>query len=321
MAGPPPFEPPAELLSSLHDDVTESLKQYESSNDPEGTARALQRLAEASQQLSTAATSPTDRFFTVLFRPHECAAMRLGLDMGIYDALPTAPGEGSSVEELASRTGADVDLVLRITRVLGASQVLTETEDGKYAHAPLSRFLLNKSARAATKHLTNQMHRALSHFGPYFAEHGYKSPEDPKNAPVIRAFGVKDMDIFEYMERDPETMDTFNDAMAIANVMGAKEAAATYPFDTLNPGEDGVLLVDCGGGKGQTIVEIMSAYPKLPGKLVLQDLKAVIEAGSIVPDEVVKQSYNFFEAEQPIKGKQNLAPMRHLPHLASIANP
>ena len=41
--------------------------------------------------------------------------------------------------------------------------------------------------------------------------------------------------------------------------------------------EDAVFLVDIGGGKGHDLQELHRKHPKLPGRLVLQDIKGVIE--------------------------------------------
>jgi hypothetical protein len=76
-----------------------------------------------------------------------------------------------------------------------------------------------------------------------------------------------------------------------------------YAFDTLVPNEDGVALVDIGGGKGQMLKVIKEAYPEMGGKLVLEDLKVVLDGGVVVDDEVVKIPYDFFKEVQPIKGK------------------
>ena len=77
-----------------------------------------------------------------------------------------------------------------------------------------------------------------------------------------------------------------------------------YDFSNLQVEENGVVLVDIGGGKGQSIQSIHSSYPNLKGRYVLQDLPAVIAAGDrVCPPEVEVQPYNFFEEVQPVKGR------------------
>lgn len=68
-----------------------------------------------------------------------------------------------------------------------------------------------------------------------------------------------------------------------------------------SPNPDSVLLVDIGGGQGQDLLAFRSAFPDLPGRLILQDLPHVI-ADAEIPDGVIEsQGYDFF-TEQPVKG-------------------
>ena len=64
-----------------------------------------------------------------------------------------------------------------------------------------------------------------------------------------------------------------------------------------------VFLVDIGGGKGQDLQELHRKYPKLPGKLILQDLKGVIKEAeaSGLDKKIVAMEHDFF-TYQPISG-------------------
>lgn len=78
-----------------------------------------------------------------------------------------------------------------------------------------------------------------------------------------------------------------------------------YAFDKLHPtSETGVALVDVGGGKGQTINDVLGAYPHIRGKIVLEDLPAVINNGVTVDKSRVDvQNHDFLHQVQPVKGK------------------
>jgi hypothetical protein len=67
--------------------------------------------------------------------------------------------------------------------------------------------------------------------------------------------------------------------------------------------EDSTFLVDIGGGKGHDLQELRRKHPNLPGKLVLQDVKGVIEEASAsgLEKKIVPMEHDFF-TEQPIKG-------------------
>ena len=64
-----------------------------------------------------------------------------------------------------------------------------------------------------------------------------------------------------------------------------------------------VFLVDIGGGKGHDLQELHRKYLKLPGKLVLQDLREVVEEAksSGLDQKIVTMEHDFF-TPQPIKG-------------------
>ena len=62
------------------------------------------------------------------------------------------------------------------------------------------------------------------------------------------------------------------------------------------------LFVDIGAGNAHVVVGLRSAMPDLPGRMVAQDLPAVIRAASTPPPGVEMQANDFF-TEQPIKRK------------------
>lgn len=66
--------------------------------------------------------------------------------------------------------------------------------------------------------------------------------------------------------------------------------------------EDGVLLIDVGGGIGHDMELFQKYHSKLPGRLILQELPSVIEAATTrLPKGIESMEYDFF-TPQPIKG-------------------
>lgn len=66
--------------------------------------------------------------------------------------------------------------------------------------------------------------------------------------------------------------------------------------------QDKVLLVDVGGGKGHDLVKFHEKHSELPGKLIVQDLPAVIDdISEPLPTRIEAQKYDFF-TPQPIRG-------------------
>jgi hypothetical protein len=89
---------------------------------------------------------------------------------------------------------------------------------------------------------------------------------------------------------------------------GPRQHGGFYDFGKLDTSDNRPVLVDVGGGGGQSIMAIMAAHPNLaskPEKFILQDLPdpiAVARTAGRLPEGVVKMVHDFF-TEQPVKGK------------------
>lgn len=65
-------------------------------------------------------------------------------------------------------------------------------------------------------------------------------------------------------------------------------------------GEDGVLMVDVGGGRGQILDALRKARPNLKGEMIVQDLPREVE-GRVESQGVKGMAYDFF-TPQPVQG-------------------
>jgi hypothetical protein len=77
-----------------------------------------------------------------------------------------------------------------------------------------------------------------------------------------------------------------------------------YPFEAELAGKttaDSVLLVDIGGNQGHDLMTFRKRYPKIPGRLILQDLPEPID--KILPplESIEVMPYDFF-TPQPVNG-------------------
>jgi O-methyltransferase domain len=307
--GPPPFEPPIAILASLSDSIQASLTQYASASTPQEKASALKVIQSTSSKLSLTTSPIQQRFMELNHRPYLNVTLRLVFELSLFEALPTSGA--LTISEAASKVNASEEFIFRLIRVLGAFDILEVTYPPEasvnviaFSHTPLSRFLLSPLAKASFR---NHFEIVLpSHLGSvpgYYHKYGFKSPEDSKNAPYTFAHGAVDESFFDLLVKDEEKLAFFNDAMTIMAVLGLKPLGSLYKFDQLVPNEDGVGLVDIGGGKGQMLKVIQEAYPTMKGKLVLEDLEIVLDGGVVVGEEVKKLPYDFFKEVQPIKGK------------------
>lgn len=69
---------------------------------------------------------------------------------------------------------------------------------------------------------------------------------------------------------------------------------------------DRVVFVDVGGGNGQQCVAFKETFPNVTGRVILQDLPAVI-AEAKLPEGIEAMKYDFF-TPQPIKGMYTIRP-------------
>jgi hypothetical protein len=306
MSGSPPLDPPLPVLTALSETIQTSIKRYESATTPAEKGEALRTLQSASAKLSKATTPPGQQFRDLVSRHNVNVAIRIAIEMGLFNILPRT-GELMTLRELAGRTNSQESFLLRITRTLSTFDVLKVTvldcETPAYSHTPLSRLLAAPIPQAMNKHLFDTVMRDhCATAGTYYTKFGFKDPEGSRNCAFTYAHGLRDANFFDVLQTLPDELAVFNEAMMIAT-MGLTEVVSSYPFDQLKSNEDGVVLVDVGGGKGHVIKELINIYPSVKGKVVLQDLKVVLEGGTVVNEsEAALQPYNFFEEIQPVKG-------------------
>jgi hypothetical protein len=64
---------------------------------------------------------------------------------------------------------------------------------------------------------------------------------------------------------------------------------------------DAALIVDIGGSIGHDLAEFAVKHPGAPGRLVLQDLPAVLGQIASLDGRIERMAYDFY-TEQPVKG-------------------
>lgn len=139
----------------------------------------------------------------------------------------------------------------------------------------------------------------------FFKETQYNQPEDPRKGLFQYAFGT-DKEAFEYWSAQPEVMDNFNTCMT--GIRGSRPSwiewwpVESRIFSTDVPiDENGVLLVDIAGGRGHDIQAFKTKFSGRKGRLVLEDLPAVIDDIQQLDQSIERIKYDFFKP-QPIQG-------------------
>jgi hypothetical protein len=138
----------------------------------------------------------------------------------------------------------------------------------------------------------------------FFKETGYKNPTD-KDKSLFKKAANTDLHYFEWLfaPGNEEQANAFLNHMKFKTM--AQKWYETVPVDQLigtdcKPSD--VLLIDVGGSSGQDILGYHKAHPKIPGRLILQDLPSTIQtlnAEELKPVELM--AHDFF-TPQPVKG-------------------
>lgn len=108
---------------------------------------------------------------------------------------------------------------------------------------------------------------------------------------------------FEIISQDPRRIKQFDVAMSTQD--HTLPVLGMYPFgeELLDLPDLGnrALIVDIGGGRGQSLSQIKEKWPELRGRMILQDRPMVLNSFPDLPG-IEKMPHDFF-TEQPVKSK------------------
>ena len=135
----------------------------------------------------------------------------------------------------------------------------------------------------------------------FLLDNRYQNITDKDHA-VHQAAWKTNVDAFTWLSQNPKTFSDFNQWMSTFRT-AAPSWLSKYPIEAETEGwePEKPLFVDVGGGIGHQCMELISRYPKISGRIVLQDLaqcicEAVQSSGF---DVMVHDMYD----RQPIKGQ------------------
>lgn len=106
---------------------------------------------------------------------------------------------------------------------------------------------------------------------------------------------------FEIISQEPRRIQQFNIAMSTQDF--TLPVLGMYPFgeELANASdlENRALIVDIGGGRGHSLIQIRERWPDLKGRMILQDRPVVLDSIGELPG-IEKMAHDFF-TEQPVK--------------------
>ena len=145
----------------------------------------------------------------------------------------------------------------------------------------------------------------LSQLPSYFELHGYHNPNDGFNGPFQYARKT-DLHCFEWLIQNPKYQQAFNVTMNSFHKYRSQEWFDYYPIAERVQVQDSsrALIVDIGGGLGQELLKFKDAYPDLKGRLIVEDLPAIINDIKKLPEGIEAIGQDFFK-EQNVKGAKS----------------
>ena len=198
--------------------------------------------------------SPTNQMFQLIW-PGAMAAqvVYVAAKLGLADLIALEP---KTARELSQATKTHSLSLGRFLRALVGLGIFTEDEKGGFHHTPLSETLRSEPVRAWAVMLGapfiwrpwGELYEAVVTGRPAFE----------------RIFGSN---LFDHLAAHPDDSSIFDAAMSSHSTMISTLLAA-YDFSRFD------RIVDVGGGRGELLLGILSAYPKLQG--VLYDLPTVV---------------------------------------------
>jgi len=150
--------------------------------------------------------------------------------------------------------------------------------------------------------LRTSQNEIIANLPEYFSETGYHNPGDAYNGPFQYTRKTK-LHCFDWLATQPEKQQRFNLVMSLSALLRGQPWFEYFPVLSKLSVElpSDILLIDVGGGVGHELIALKKHYPTLTGKLIVQEIPAVVDSIANLPAGIEAMKHDFF-APQPIKG-------------------
>ncbi|UPL02377.1 hypothetical protein LCI18_013311 [Fusarium solani-melongenae] len=233
------------------------------------------------------------------------AGLSFGVDTGLWKLMASNGDRAQKTSELAEALGVDPFLLARLMRHLSAMGYIKEVDVDVYLPTNYSKAMSIPIVSDGYLAMLTCSSSAPIKFHEYARKHEFKNPTDSKDTPLMYAYGT-DMDMFAW-QQSLGYGTHFNYHMG-----GYRQGRPPWMADSFYPVRERLIkgadsnpeapfLVDIGGSIGHDLAEFHRHHPDTPGKLILQDLPAVIGQIQDLSPAITPMSYDF-HTEQPVKG-------------------
>ncbi|KAL3494526.1 O-methyltransferase-domain-containing protein [Aspergillus germanicus] len=280
--------------------------------EPESRAKALR----AAQDLLHALTPPPERIIQdAVFNPALLMALRVGVDLDIFQSISDAREEGATTQSIADKSGASFAVIDQILRLLVSRGYILEAGVQTYKPSPLTMTMAAPPFGAMIRACFETGVHTTIHAPEFFRQNKHTFPSSATETPFQLAKNTS-LVYFAWLAESPALAADFQAWMTVKqqaspnwvdwfDVQGVildgfrGRERGHGPGDGHGNGE--VLIVDIGGGQGAYLHAFNRRFPNTPGRRILQDLPHVLQTVTTVPDRTELMAYDFFTA-QPVKG-------------------
>jgi hypothetical protein len=175
------------------------------------------------------------------------ASLYTAAELGIADALAEGP---CTADELGAAVDAPESALRRLLRVLVTIGVCRRVGAEQFELTQVGQHLAGSSPQSL---------KAWAIFEGKMLQPSWGGLIDSVHSGKTRAELAGAASSFDLMARDPHLVETFNAAMRDATRLTLPGVLAAYDFSELSD------LIDVGGGTGELLAAILSAYPSLRG--------------------------------------------------------
>ncbi|KAL4784448.1 S-adenosyl-L-methionine-dependent methyltransferase [Aspergillus varians] len=280
------------LVKEIHLAAVEDTSSYHS---PSSHFRLLNLIDE----LRLAVETPAETARRLIYQPPQNATLRTVIDLGIFDLLASHGAHGISASKLSAYTNAEKDLIVRLMRVVTALGLCISSEPEVYQSNSRTAIFTQPAGRDGIRCIYDLTMPTLARLPEYFREHQYTIPKEYHSSPMRWVTGQSQ---FEWLAQRQHRQILFNSYMS-SRRQGKPSWFDVYPVERLTSApltdEKDVFIVDVGGNQGHDLVQFREENPRFPGRLVLQDLPAVVDG--IECEGIEAMGYSFLDP-QPVKG-------------------
>lgn len=190
-------------------------------------------------------------------------------------------------------------------RVLAGIGYVSECGERTYAPTAMTRQMTDRLTIAMMKFIFDVGMPTLAKVPEFLRRTDFHNPEGATTG-ALQFVERTDKVIWDWIPGHPDYMESCNTFME--GDRGSRPSwLEWFPvqerlLDGACTKEDGaVLMVDVAGGRGHDLAAFLAKFPRVEGRLVLEDLPHVLEESSVDATRIEKLSFDLFKP-QPIQG-------------------